>query len=185
METKYDVEIPKTREETLAESTFEWVKTEKAGDVVKFKNLVEEGGVEYIVFQDGTRVNSALIGDVVLQHKYPDEVLGPALNPSNREKTPEEIFGTVKETPKPQPAIAPSNGLTTAQASPAISILEKSKKKKKKISFDFMMELPSAEILNIVKENFEASDEDLFYYFLSKIDKKKFVSAVISSVTDK
>lgn len=44
------------------------------------------------------------------------------------------------------------------------------------------MELPSSEILGIVKENFDASDEELFVYFSEKIDKKKFVSAIISSI---
>lgn len=175
MKNKYEAELPKTREEEFAESTFEWVKTERAGDVSVFKEFRVENGIEYIVFQDNTRVNSALVGDVILKHKFQGEVLGGFDN-------------AFEKVPVPQPHAVPSAPRTVVSSrpvaldSPVLSILEKSKKKKKKIQFDFLMEVPSSEVLSIVKENFDASEDELFDYFVSKIDKKKFVSSIISSI---
>lgn len=164
-------EQPKTREEEFSECYFEWVKTERMGDVSRFKEFVVENGVEYIVFQDNTRVNSALLGDVILKHRYQDEVMGGLSSEFERVSEPARV------QPVPVAAVQKSNS-----QSPIISILDKAKRKRKKVTFELVMELPSSEILNIVKENFDASDDELFMYFSEKIDKKKFVSAIISSI---
>jgi len=163
-------EQPKTREEIFAESYFEWIKTERMGDVSRFKEFVIENGVEYIVFQDNTRVNSALVGDVILMHKYADEVMGGLSSEFERVNEPIRNI--------PQPIQQPKANIQ----SPIVAILDKAKRKRKKVTFELVMELPSSEILGIVKENFDASDEELFVYFSEKIDKKKFVSAIISSI---
>ena len=177
--SKYEVEIPLTREETLAKSVFQWVKTERAGDISQFKEILLENGVEYIVFQDNTRVNSALIGDVVLQNVNSDETL--LMNDAFEKISPPPVINRQAITPSPARTVNAHED----KISPVTSILDKSKKKKKKIQFEFVLEIPSAEVLSIIKENFEASDDELFDYFVSKLDKKKFVASVISSSMNK
>lgn len=36
---------------------YQWVKTEKAGGYVKIKDIVEEDGIEFVIFNDGSRAN--------------------------------------------------------------------------------------------------------------------------------
>jgi hypothetical protein len=167
-------EPPKTREEDFTRSSFEWVKTERAGDIVKFKEFIIENDIEYTVFQDNTRVNSALIGDVILKHQYDNETIG-GLGPE---------FEKVNQ---PANKIIPTQSVTTqhsTSASPVQVILDKSKKKRKKIQFELIMDLPSAEVLSIIKDNFDASEEELYSFFVAKIDKKKFVTAIIASINN-
>jgi hypothetical protein len=182
MLSKYekDVQLPKTREEEFAESIFEWVKTEREGDVCKFKQFTVENGIEYTVFEDNTRVNTTLIGDVVLMHKHPDEVISKIGNPL--EKVQPQIASPHVPPPLHPTAVAASVAQAASAPSPILSILEKSKKKKKKIQVEVVAELPSAEVLAIIRDNFEASDDELFAYLVNKIDKKKFIAAVIASV---
>lgn len=183
MISKYekDVQLPKTREEEFAESIFEWVKTEREGDVCRFKNFQVENGIEYTVFEDGTRVNTTLIGDVVLMHKHPEEIISKIGNPLERVQ-PQVSTPYVPPAIHPTVAAASTVQPGAASVSPIFSILEKSKKKKKKIQLDITAELPSAEVLAIVRDNFDASDDELFAYLVNKIDKKKFIAAVIASV---
>jgi hypothetical protein len=188
MKTPYDVELPPSPEEKLQNSSYEWVKTERAGEVCKFKEIIKEGNTEYIGFTDGTRVRSSLVGDVVLQHEHPAEILGA----NELAIKPVQHLTSVIQHPTviPSPTLKPTEVTvpqtpTRIETSPVLSILEKSKKKKKKVQFDFMMEIPSSDVLSIIKENFDASETELFDFFVSKIDKKKFVSAIILGTTDK
>jgi hypothetical protein len=199
MNTKYDVELPKTREESMAESSFEWVKTERAGDLSRYREIVIDNGVEYIVFQDGTRVNSSLIGDVILQHQNSFEILGNIQDAFENIKVADlnsnsTLVVDPNWVPSRIPSISTTETLVYNKSSvpsqeptilPSIAILEKAKKKKKKFNLEVNIELPSAEVISIVRENFDASDEQLFDYFITKIDKKKFISSIISSISNK
>lgn len=183
MLSKYekDIQLPKTREEEFAESIFEWVKTEREGDVCKFRQFVVENGTEYTVFEDGTRVNTTLIGDVVLMHKHPEEIISKIGNPLEKVQSPVSTPHVPPPLYSSAAQLVPSNSNATA-SSPIFSILEKSKKKKKKIQLEITADLPSAEVLSIVRDNFDASDDELFAYLVNKIDKKKFIASVIASV---
>ena len=185
MKTPYDVELPPSPEEKLQNSSYEWVKTERAGDICKFREIIKEGNEEYIGFTDGTRVRSSLLGDVVLQHEHPAEILGAnelAIKPVQHLTS---VIQHPTVIPTPTTEVIVPHPIPKAETSPVLSILEKSKKKKKKVQFDFMMEIPSSDVLSIIRENFDASETELFDFFVSKIDKKKFVSAIILGTTDK
>jgi len=169
-------EQPRTREEDFAGSSFQWVKTERAGDVSHFKEFIVENDIEYTVFQDGTRVNSTLIGDVILKHQYDSEIM------SDLSSEFERVGPQQNRTQNIPQVHIPAQQAIQNSASPIIAILEKAKKKKKKIQFDLIMDLPSAEILSVLKDNFDASEDDLYNFFVAKIDKKKFVTAIIASI---
>lgn len=200
--------MAKTREEDFSSSVFEWVKTERQGDVCKFKEFVQENGIEFIVFNDNTRVNSTLLGDVVLKHQHESQIMGkeigiPAKTTGNPDEPYEFPIDSDVKTPvfrdvsrrieegipiagQSTPVVTASSYDTASLVSaPVQSILDKAKKKKQKVTLDLQLELPSSDVLNIVRENFSGSDDDLYNFFIQKIDKKKFVSAIIQAVTNK
>ena len=160
----------KSREEHFAESVFEWVKSERVGDVCKFERfeVEESSGIEYVIFTDSTRVNSALIGDVVLRHLDESFLIGrdasTALLPTNPQlslnrNTEHFLYGTSKNTEK-------------IVEDPVSSLLKKSKKKVEKISLALSVKIPSTELYSVLIENFKNADEIIVDSIIDQIQKK-------------
>lgn len=186
-----DIDLPKSREEELAESTFEWIKTERAGDISRFKALVEENGVEYIVFQDNTRVNSALIGDVVMSHKNPIDLMtfkedfDPTIAPELETKT---IAGGHNETfnlDTPATKFHRETTATLSVSNPVHELLKKAKKSKQKVSLVLELEIPTRDIYRIVSDNFEDGDHEIVNFILADLDENAIKNALISALKDK
>ena len=164
-----------TRETEYTLSHFEWVKTERAGDSCRFKNFEVENDVEYVVFQDNSRIRTSLIGDVVLMHKYEGEMLGAALaaqaakEDENYDRLTaglavEEIV--VRTSPEQPTHVSQP----TASQDPVVAILEKTKKKTEKITLTLQLKIPSPELYNVIKENFDNTDEILLQSVMAQIE---------------
>lgn len=178
--------IPKTREEVFAESHFEWVKTDRLGDICNFKEFEVENGTEYVAFTDGSRIKTEFIGDIVLMHNTPHDILGSQLR---AERTPEEILFGVQPTEEPAPALTenvlkaeivkiPDSGVYTISVDPVISILEKGKKKVEKLSLAITVKIPSPDLYNVIKENFDNTDEVLLDNVMDQIQGSMLRDAV-------
>jgi hypothetical protein len=157
-----------TRSEKLAESKFEWVKTERTGEVCYFSEIISEGGDEYILFTDGSRVNSSLLGDVVLIHDKNAEILGdllsnpPVSNPQPQNQNPAPLS---KPTPQPQPQ-------KNVEIDPVKAILTKTKRKKQNLNLTISVNLPSKDLYLVVKENFPNMDDVLLEDVMDQIKEK-------------
>ena len=160
--------VQKTREEVFAEAHFEWIKTERQGDVSKFKEFLYENGVEYTVFQDNSRVRTELIGDVVLLHQHPSEILGGEtmiVQPSN-----DTVLNHMRMETLPisqpvhhvQPAVQ-------SNIDPVIAILDKTKKRTEKVTLTLTLKIPAPDLYNVIKENFENTDEILLNSIMEQI----------------
>jgi hypothetical protein len=174
-----DVIVPKSIDEEYAESIFEWVKTERLGDISQFKEFKEENGVKYVVFQDNTRINSTLIGDVVLKLKN-----------ENERVTMQEALKLESTIPVQQQFISP--GISTKSEPTVVNIpnpihhlLSQSKKKEQTVSLNLEMLLPSDEIYHIVSDNFENGAEEFVQYLLSSLSQTDIENALISALKDK
>lgn len=181
----------KTREEIFSESTFEWIKTERFGDICKFKKFEEVDGREMIVFDDDTRIFSNLLGDLVLQHKFQNEVLGSDLNlpapnhtPVNisqipPDMTPEDaaILGYGQPLPTPPASNTPIQ--KPASDNPVISLLEKSKKKNKVLTLNLSVKIPTNELYNVIHDNFDDVDNIILDDVIAQIDTE-LLRAVIA-----
>lgn len=154
--------VQKTKEEIFSESHFEWIKTERQGDISKFSYFVHENGVDYVVFQDGSRIREELVGDVVLMHQYPEEILGlPTAQPFESAVTQEifspTVYGNSSIIHKP------------VEIDPVVAILEKTKKKTEKITLTLNLKIPSPDLYGVIKENFENTDEILLQSIMDQI----------------
>jgi len=154
--------IEKTREEIFQDSHFEWVKTERQGDVCRFREIVYENDVEYIVFIDNTRIRTDLIGDVVLAHQHPGDILG--IRP--------DMEGLVESTAipyKPLPQVQPPTVLYAREIDPVLSILEKTKKRSEKVSITLTLKIPAPELYSVIKENFDNAEDVLLQNVMDQI----------------
>jgi hypothetical protein len=159
--------IVKSREQIYAESTFEWVKTERSGDLSVFQHLEVENGVEYVVFQDNSRIRVDLLGDIVLMHQNPNEIVGntPTLEQSNANYDRLTAGLKVEETRHVQTTLISHQD----QSDPVVAILEKTKKKTEKITITLSLKIPSPEIYNVVKDNFDNTDDILLQNVMEQI----------------
>ena len=56
--------VQKSRDDVFSSSQFEWVKTERAGELCRFSGFEIDNGVEYTNFDDGTRIRTDFIVDI-------------------------------------------------------------------------------------------------------------------------
>lgn len=154
--------VQKTREEIFAESYFEWVKTERQGDVCRFQTMLFENDVEYVLFTDGTRVRADLVGDIVLAHAYQEEILG---------REPEVLDAPYTDPIlSQQPQISQhATRVITSDIDPVVAILEKTKKKTEKITLTLNLKIPAPDLYNVIKENFDNTDEILLNSVMDQI----------------
>ena len=171
--------IPKTREEVFAESHFEWVKTDRLGDICNFKEFEVDNGVEYVAFTDGSRIKTEFVGDIVLMYNNPHDILGSQLRV---EKSIEEVlFGDQPRVdPSPVENVIVTRPVETQVKSidPVISILEKGKKKLEKLNLTINVKIPSSELYNVIKENFDNTDDVLLDNVMDQIQGSMLRDAV-------
>jgi hypothetical protein len=169
--SKYDNSImeAKTREEVYSSAKFEWVKTERAGDVCDFQKFEEDAGVEYIVFEDNSRLRTDLLGDIVLIHADPSAILGRDLIPQSTSQPNVFDHLQIRETRRP---------VHTANTDPVVSILEKTKKKTEKINISITVKIPSPDLYQVVRENFDNTDEVLLENVMQQVQESVLREAV-------
>jgi len=156
--------IQKTREEIFQDSYFEWVKTERQGDVCRFKEILLENDIEYIVFTDNSRVRLDLIGNVVLAHQHQIEILGDSMTVHphkssllNLETLPTSQYAKVSST------------VHQTNIDPVVAILEKTKKRSEKISITLTLRIPAVDLYNVIKENFDNAEDVLLQNVMDQI----------------
>jgi hypothetical protein len=152
--------------------TYQWIKGEKAGDVVKSTgDTILEGNIEFLIFTDGSRCNTSLLGDMLMEvaSDNPDDLMMMA-----NEMAP---LPKVVEAPKPKPAPAPKAPVQVKQEptndSPLVSLLSSSKKTKEKVMITVEMELPPAELLKVVATSFEDGEKQIFDYLVNGLSPEQ------------
>jgi hypothetical protein len=146
------------REEDFAGCIFEWVKTEQAGMLSKFAGFVTENDVEYTVFQDGNRIRTSLIGDIVIKHR--DESTLLMINsPENNERN--HITSAVSVAPNPLQAL-----------------IKKSKKKKEKVQLEMDIEMPSSSFVSLMKDSFDNMEDEILEFVISQVNNEKLRESV-------
>jgi hypothetical protein len=166
----------KTREEIFQGSQFEWVKTERSGELCQFQQFEIDNGIEYTSFTDGTRIRTELIGDVVLMHEHGSEILGnelflptPPAPQSQPTSQPQLNFVEQTEVQRASQELQTENRALVTD--PVVSILEKTKKRNEKISLNLTVKIPSPELYAVIRENFENVDEILLQNVMDQIQE--------------
>jgi hypothetical protein len=181
--TQTNESVESSRESQFSSRKFEWIKTERAGDICQFKGFETENGTEYTCFTDGTRIRTDLIGDIVLMHIYEDEILGNELTfrPEIIVDKPSTIIDHLRAeqsvTKIEQPETEKLEVKNVFQ-DPVVSILDKSKKKVEKLTLTLNVKIPSVELYNVIKENFENTEEILLDSVMEQLHEKLLREAV-------
>lgn len=169
----------RTREEKFAQGVFQWIKTERRGDISRFSHLLEENGIEWICFQDATRVNSAFLGDVILLHESETDAVAvdgsyvPPVEPEAvvSSETYRRLTEGLEEAPK--------NVYKQAkEMHPVNAIFEKAKKRNVKLTIDVNVKIPALDVYSVIRDNFENVDDILIENVISQVEGKVLKDAI-------
>jgi hypothetical protein len=173
---------PKTREEIFKSHQYEWVKTDRAGDVCFFDKFEIENSIEYVCFTDFSRIRSEFVGDIVLMHSYDNEILGrELLDPTLQVSQPhvptiEPVANTLLTIFRDEPISESTT--TTEYADPVIALLEKTKKRSEKITLTLNVKIPSPDLYAVIRDNFDNTDEILLESIMKQVQEKILRDAV-------
>lgn len=157
------------KEEDLKKVAFQWVKTERSGDVCSFDRKEFSDGVEYVFFTDGSRIRSDLIGDVVMMIRDGENFYDLEAN-------------SVLSNPSSNPS-GNSFSQKTEPIDPVKEILKKAKKINRKISLEIDLEMPTASMYHFMEENFEDVSTTLLENCMKQIDEKKIKASLKKQIS--
>jgi hypothetical protein len=142
--------------------TYQWIKGEKAGDVVKSDSeIVEEGGMQFLNFIDGSRCNASLLGDYILEiaDDSPDSLImlnDMAPQPLQRVEPVAAVSQVVKEEP-------------VKTTSPLEALLLSSKKSIQKVAITIQIDVPPFDLIKVLASSFEDGQEQVLKYLQDSI----------------
>jgi hypothetical protein len=141
--------------------TYQWTKGDKMGDVVKsIGETFIEDNIEYLVFNDGSMVNTALINEFLMEIPSESEAMlmhDLAPTPMQRRTPP---------PPKQQPQV---NYVQEVELSPLERLLLDSKKTKETFSIDLKIDLPSIELMKVLASSYDDGEEQVLRFLASSI----------------
>ena len=165
--------------------TYQWIKGENSGQIRKTDgSTIRDGNMEFLVFTDGSRCNTTLINDYVVEiaSDNPDDfVMINDIAPQPLTKFQQQVVTSqipthnvveILKTVHEKPALSPLE-----------SILHAAKKVTKKVTISIEVEVPPANLIKIVEESFENGRDQVLEY-LKKGWTEKEQQAVQAQVAE-
>lgn len=164
--TKMEVEAIENRLANF--KSFQWVKSENAGNVCRFAGVEEDDGAQYVRFDDGSRVNYELLDEYV---KCLDiEIEEIRADPTNGYRAQ---VGTAKLGP-----------VAVVQQSPVRALLDKQKANPTEVQISLSLNIPTAQLYGVIRESFDGAEEDIINYIVESIDINLVREAVKKTLTE-
>jgi hypothetical protein len=148
-----------TKTNNMSLKTYQWIKGEKAGEVVKTDSeIVEDGGMQFLNFIDGSRCNANLVGDYILEIA---------------DDSPESLIMLNDLAPQPLQRIEP---IVTARQeepaktiSPLAALLLSSKKSEQKVGITISINMPPFDLIKVLASSFDDGQEQVLRYLQDSI----------------
>ncbi len=142
--------------------SFQWIKTERVGQVTHLKDVVELDGVIYVEFTNDSRVNYDLMPEYVLSQQYGDEPIDMELSPKVSAKV--SANGTNQGHKKPD--------------SPIHALLKKQKENRVSIEIQVDLNVPSPELYAVLSQSFDNAEDEIVSYALLDLNMEVVRKAV-------
>lgn len=175
----------KTLEEVEADlknSDFQWLKGEHMGVVEKFKEIIEEGGMKFLVFQSGGRMNVDLITefmDIFPSSPVRFDSSSPSFSPNS--------------SPAPQPPAQKGKASVNSinygspvipgvEESPIYKLLKKQKPNWVNVNISLKLNLPTKSLYNVLISSFDDADSEIANYVTEGIEIEDIRNAIAESI---
>ena len=156
-------------EETKVAQRYQWIKSDKTGNVVEVEN--EDG--EWTYFKGGSRISTQLITEFLLPLEGDALPLTSDLNTINSTPLPQSSTIDVKATD------------VTQEKSPIAILFDKQKKNDKiKLEIEFPIEIPKVDIYSIIHASFDKKVviDELKNYILNQLEDDDILDAIHNSI---
>ena len=156
--------------------TFQWIKGDRAGEFVKWNgSILNDGGMNFLVFEDGSRGNEELLGDYFMEveneaNGFVDAaMMVPQPNSLPQENNP-PLQRVKPITPEPP------------QLSPIAKLLTDSKKNKSTIDIEIVVDIPPADLMRILAESYDSGEKQVLEYLASNVDAEDLRNQIAKQV---
>ena len=158
---------------------YQWTKGEKAGSVVKTigEKFIEDN-TEYLVFNDGSIVNTALMNEYLIE--IPSE--SEAMLMSDIAPEPMQRVEKKKHVPDPIPQ---TNYIQEVGLSPLEKLLLDSKKTKEVLTIDLDIDLPSIELMKVLADSYDDGEEQILKFLASSIKFEDIREKIAGQIAEK
>lgn len=161
---------------TQETQVFQWIKGDYEGRLVSVIDTFVEDNIEWLVFQDGSQCNSALIGEFIAPVQpgtQPPLPVVSGIAPTKPKTAPVPV-----EAPKPESTATVAVQPNPIAAHPIHDLLRMSKKKQVKLQVTVSVDMPSEDLLKVMIGEFPDGADIIKDYLASTIDQENLMSQI-------
>lgn len=174
--SNYDEIYTKTKTMTdTSLKTFQWIKGEKAGSFVKWGgDIKDEDGMNFLLFEDGTRANEELLGDYIMEVPSENEpfYMTDLMEQRQYEKDRQAMNGQVLPNNVHVESLPhPGNFQGHQQVeSPIAKLLKDSKKTKSSIGINIVVDIPPVDLMKVLSDSYEDGEKQVLDYLSASLN---------------
>ena len=156
--------------------TFQWIKGEKAGSFVKWGgDIKDEDGMNFLLFDDGTRANEELLGDYIMEVPSENDPFYVTESMEVQyEKDRQAMAGQLIDTTvrlQQEAITAPGNLQVVQQTeSPIAKLLKDSKKTKSSIAINIVVDIPPVDLMKVLSDSYEDGEKQVLEYLSNSLN---------------
>ncbi len=162
----------------LRNSDFQWIKGEQSGMIEKYDGIVEAGGMRFVSFKGGERMNVELLSEFM--------DLFPA--------TPVDFGASHPHVPQPQtknPSVKrgsvnsvdySTSSQVGVEESPIYKLLKKQKPNWVNVNISLKLNLPTKSLYNVLVTSFEDADTEIASYVTEGVEIEDIRNAIAESI---
>jgi hypothetical protein len=162
----------------LRNSDFQWIKGEQAGMVEKYAGIVEAGGMKFVSFKGGGRMNVELLSEFM--------DMFPA--------TPVDFGISQPSASQPQPKNSPTkkgsvnsidysgSSQVGVEESPIYKLLKKQKPNWVNVNISLKLNLPTKSLYNVLVTSFEDAEREIASYVTEGVEIEDIRDAIAESI---
>jgi hypothetical protein len=157
--------------------TFQWIKGDDAGKVVKWDGTIEEidGVGNFLVFSDSTRANESLLNDFILEiANENDLILLPEPKPLPRENNPPMQRVQLESAPISQQIEKP--------VSPMHRLLAESRKTKTTVNISLVSDMPPTDLMRVLADSYDDGEQQILEYISANLNVEDLKAQVAKQV---
>ncbi len=173
--SNYDPIYNKTNKMTdTSIKTFQWIKGEKAGSFAKWAgDIKDEGGINFLIFEDGTRVNEELLNDYIMEVPSENEPFYVTDSMERQYENDRQVMNSqvlannVHVETIPNPGNFQSN---QPAESPIAKLLKDSKKTKSSIGISIVVDIPPVDLMKVLSDSYEDGEKQVLDYLSASLN---------------
>lgn len=162
----------------LRNSDFQWIKGENAGMIEKYDSIVEAGGMKFVSFKGGGRMNVELLSEFM--DMFPatpvDFGIPQPSSPQTQPKNSSSKRGSVNSVDYS------GSAQVGVEESPIYKLLKKQKPNWVNVNISLKLNLPTKSLYNVLVTSFEDAETEIASYVTEGVEIEDIRNAIAESI---